>query len=331
MPGQPQDPTLFKLLSHPDRLAVLRRLMAAQSTLSQLGEAMHKSPAHIRHHLKRLEQAGLVEFSEARTVQGGPEKYYRATQKALFIHEAVLPEAPDGKTPITIGSMDPGIHQLAAMLDAQQLPFHLQPLPISSLDGLISLRLGLCQMTTCHLIDPQTEEYNRPIIRRLFPGQAIALTEVYRREEGLMVKPGNPLNIRALEDLCRPDVRFINREPGSGVRQWLDLQLVRASIMPENITGYANIARSHEEVAGAVLQGRADTGIGVAAHARELDLEFIPLFEEPYEIAAPETMIHDDRYAGFFDALTSSNFRAAVRRLDGYLATPTSGNIEIIR
>ncbi|MFM8319527.1 MAG: substrate-binding domain-containing protein, partial [Chloroflexota bacterium] len=217
----PHDISLFKVLSHPQRLAILRRLMAAPATLTQLGEAFEESPAHIRHHLKALEAAGLVEFAGARPVQGGPEKYYRAARAALLIQHVVLPQAAPGRPVVAIGSMDSAVQRLAGYVAEQGLPLALQPIPLSSLDGLIALRQGLCQLSTCHLIDAQSQEYNRPFIRHIFPGQPVALAQAFRREEGLIVPPGNPLGLRGLDDLARPGLRFINREAGSGVRQWL--------------------------------------------------------------------------------------------------------------
>jgi putative molybdopterin biosynthesis protein len=321
---------LFKVLGHPERYAILRRLMSGQATLSQLGAALRKSPAHIRHHLKQLEQAGLVEFAEARPVQGGPEKYYRATQRALFIHQAVLPEVPKRKIGITIGSMDAGVRQLAELVGRKQPALFVLPLPLSSLDGLIALRQGLCQMSTCHLIDPQSDEYNRSFVRHLFPSQSMALVQVYRRQEGLIVQPGNPLGVRSLDDLARREVRLVNREPGSGVRQWLDLRLKQLGLPPETIAGYASVVHSHHAVARAIQHGEADAGIGIAASARLFGLDFIPLFEEPYEIAVPLAAVTDRRLAPFFDYLSSGEFRAAIRSLDGYVVPQNSGAVEVI-
>ncbi|MCZ7554219.1 MAG: hypothetical protein B6D39_08340 [Anaerolineae bacterium UTCFX2] len=325
-----RETALFKILGHPTRLAILRQLMAAPATLTQLGGCLHKTPAHIRHHLVRLEQAGLVEFTEARPVQGGPEKYYRATQQALFIHQAVLPEASPDKITITIGSMDAGVAHLARYFAQARAPFSLLPVSLSSLDGLIAVRQGLCQMSTCHLIDPQTEEYNRSFVRHLFPGQSMALVLVYQREEGLLVKPGNPCGIRSLDDLARPDVRFVNRERGSGVRQWLDLRLDQLGIPPEEIQGYTHVAHSHPAVASEVCRGEADAGIGIAAVAREFGLHFLPLFSEPYEIALPLNFVADSRYTPFLDYLNSNKIRSAVRGLDGYSIPQNSGHVDVV-
>lgn len=325
-----QEISLFKILGHPERVAILRHLMASQATLTQLGEFFSKTPAHIRHHLLLLEQAGLIEFVEARPVQGGPEKYYRATERALFIHQVVLPETPEEKIGITIGSMDAGVTHLAHDFTQKCTQFSLLPVPLSSLDGLIALRQGLCQMSTCHLIDPQSEEYNRPFIRHLFPCQSMALVLVYRREEGFIVKPGNPMGVKSLEDLVRKDILFVNREPGSGVRQWLDLRLNRLGIQPEMVPGYSHVVHSHPRVAQAVQEGKADVGVGIAAIAREFELDFIPLFEEPYEIAAPLSFISDKRYTPFFEYLNSGESRTAVRSLDGYSIPQNAGDVEVI-
>ena len=326
----PDGPALFKVLGHPERYAILQRLMAQAATLTQLGQALGQSPAHVRHHLKLLEEAGLVAFAEARTVQGGPEKYYRATERALFIHHAVLPQTPARQASVTIGSMDAGIQQLAERLGNKRPALAVIPLPLSSLDGLIALRQGLCQLSTCHLIDGESGEYNRAFVRRLFPGQPMALVEVFRREEGLLVRAGNPRGVRTLADLARPGVRFINREAGSGVRQWLDLELKRLGLAPDAIAGYARVAASHQAVAEAVRRGRADVGLGIAASARAAGLDFIPLFEEPYEIAAPLETLEDRRLAPFFDYLSTAEFRAAVRRLEGYAVPQGSGTVDVV-
>jgi putative molybdopterin biosynthesis protein len=321
---------LFKVLGHPERYAILRRLMAEQATLSQLGAAFHQTPAHIRHHLKALEAAGLVEFAEARLVQGGPEKYYRATQRALFIHHAVLPAFPRPKVGLTIGSLDAGIQHLAAHVGGKHLTLRLVPLPLSSLDGLIALRQGLCQMSACHLIDPVTRAYNRSFIRHLFPGQAMALIQVFHRQEGLIVRAGNPKAIRSLPDLARPEIRFVNREYGSGVRQWLDLHLDLIEVPPAAIRGYTTVVTSHQAIAQAVRNGRADVGIGIAANALALGLDFIPLFEEPYEIAMPLASLTDRRFAPLLDYLNSHDFRTVIRRLDGYVVAQNSGSVAAV-
>ncbi len=158
----------------------------------------------------------------------------------------------------------------------------------------------------------------------------MALVEVYRREEGLILKPGNPFGIMSLEDLARPDILFVNREPGSGVRQWLDIRLELLGIQPEQVRGYTHVVHSHNAVARAVHDGQADAGVGIAASAKEFGMDFVPLFEEPYEIVVPLSLLSEAGFTPFFEYLNSGEFRDAVRNLDGYVVPQTFGGVEVI-
>lgn len=114
------------------------------------------------------------------------------------------------------------------------------------------------------------------------------------------------------------------------MRQWLDLHLQRLDIQPEAVSGYSYVVHSHPEVAGAIRSGQADAGLGIAASALGHGLDFIPLYEEPYEIAVPHSLIADTRYAPLWDYLNSGAYRTAVRGLGGYVIPPHSGQIDVI-
>jgi putative molybdopterin biosynthesis protein len=122
----------------------------------------------------------------------------------------------------------------------------------------------------------------------------------------------------------------VNREPGSGVRQWLDLRLKQLGIPIERIPGYIQVVNSHAEVAKAILEGKANLGIGITAIAKKFGLDFIPLYEEPFEIAAPHSFVSDKRYAPFFEYLSSNEIHAVIRNLDGYTVPQNSGRIDEI-
>jgi putative molybdopterin biosynthesis protein len=326
-----QDLTQFhhlKIFGNPQRLEILRFLMNHSATLSQLGNYFEQSAAHIRHHVKILEQAGLVAKTEPPAEHTHLEKYYQATAEAWLIQLVVLPK-PDEDAPIlVIASKDLAARRLVGDFRQKRVGLTLQILPLNSLDGLITLRQGICQMATCHLKEPGTGLYNRSFVRHLFPGQQMAVISMYQREEGLIVQRGNPLKIRSLADLVREDVRFVNRERGSGIRLWLDQSLREQGIPADYVNGYTKEAASHMEVAQAIYQGQADTGLGIAAAVRTLGLDFVPLFDEPYELVVPSELINDPRYTSFFDHIHSGEFRAAVQSLDGYLIPPTSGHLD---
>jgi putative molybdopterin biosynthesis protein len=320
----------LKALGHPLRFSLLRRLMRQPATLSQLGVDFHESPAHIRHHIRVLEETGLVEFTGEIPLQNHLEKYYRATSGAWLVLLALLPEVPENDTPVVIGSKDMATRRLADYFRRKQTGIALQIISLNSMDGLMMLRQGVCQMATCHLREPETGVYNRPFVRHIFPGQAMAITPLFQREEGLMLPPGNPKEIKDLDDLARPDVRMVNREKGAGIRVWLDQNLAQKGLSSAEIQGYDQIVNSHAEVARWVQEGKADVGLGIAACALERGLDFIPLLTEPYELVFSNELVTDRRYTPLFEHLNSEEFGEAIRKVGGYLLSPKAGQVEIV-
>jgi molybdate-binding protein len=319
----------IKSLADAQRQALLRRLMAGPASLTELGRHFEESPAHIRHHLKALEQAGLVEIDSTRPVRGFTEILYRATAGAYLIHLAVLPDVAGRAKAIVLGSNDQAVAGLAAYARQKKAHVSLQLLALDSLNGLIALQQGLCRVAGCHLLDPQTGEYNSGYIERLFPGQTMTLIRLAQREVGLMVKSGNPLRLRSLADLTRPTVRFVNRERGSGTRLWLDRALRQAGILPAAVTGYARELGSHLEVAQAVGRGKADAGLGLGSVAHHLGLDFVPLFEEPYDLVLPKEALTQPQYQLLFNLLCSGDFRQFVTGLTGYQTSSCGASQEL--
>ena len=161
----------LKLLGDRQRLAILRRLMLGPATLSQLGDAFHASPAHIRHHLKSLEQAGFVELDSTNPVRNLWEKYYRASAAAYHVNLLLLPEAPAGQTLLVIGSNDIAFQRLQADFSQKGSDVTPMVLALDSLDGLVKLREGLCQMATCHLLDPDWPNTTAGLCTVSFPAR----------------------------------------------------------------------------------------------------------------------------------------------------------------
>src|SRR5215204_2989520 len=210
----------IKLLADPRRMDILRLLMAAPATLTLLARTLKQSPAWIRHHILALESADLIEVSEIRKTGKVTEKFYRAKSDALLLQEIILPKT---KKPAIIFS---GSHDLALEGIAEHLEKYvtLLSMPVGSLDGLVNLRQGLCQISGSHLLD-ESGEYNTPFIRHLFPDRDMEIVTLAYRTQGLMFAEGNPLGIKKIADVTRPNVRFVNRNAGSGTRLWLDAEL----------------------------------------------------------------------------------------------------------
>ncbi len=301
----------IKLLADRRRLAVLRLLMAGPATLSQLAVELEQSPAWVRHHLKVLEGAGLVELSEVRTTGTVTEKFYRARAGALLLQELVLP-AGKKRAVIFSGSHDLALEGIAERLTRQ---ISMLSLPVGSLDGLIHLRQGLCQVSGSHLLDA-SGEYNVPYVRHLFPDHRMELVTLANRTQGWMVAPGNPKAIQGIPDLTQGNVQFVNRNPGSGTRLWLDGQLARLGIDGKSVRGYAHEVRTHTEAAALIQSGKADCALGLQAAAVQHELQFIPLFEERYDLVFLRE--NEKPLAPLLDYLPSAAFRRELCSLAGY-------------
>ena len=142
------------------------------------------------------------------------------------------------------------------------------------------------------------------------------------RQQGLLVKKGNPKRIISLEQLVQSNIRFINRQRGAGTRVLLDYRLGRLGIAVQDIQGYNDEEFTHLAVAVAVASGRADVGLGICAAARALDLDFIPLFQERYDLVIPTEYFDTPFLKPLLELLDDPTFRQAVQELPGYDVTP---------
>lgn len=307
----------IKSLADIKRLEILRILMKKPATLSQLGKELGQSAAHVRHHLLKLEQAGLISLVETRVVRGFIEKYYQATGGVYLVQDIVLPASNKPNMMVISGSHDLALE----MLVDRTTELDIICLPVGSLDGLVALRQGSTQVAGCHLLDTTSGEYNIPYLRHFFPDRDIRVVTLAQREQGLIVADGNPLGIRRIDDLVRTDIRFANRNPGSGTRLWLDWQIHKAGIGRDLIRGYETQYNTHTLVAKHIAASKADAGLGQKAAALQYGLDFIPLFRERYDLVIPVQHYDNPKFAPFFEELQSKSFRKAVNDLGGYETT----------
>ncbi|WP_298007784.1 MULTISPECIES: molybdopterin biosynthesis protein [Anaerolinea] len=220
------------------------------------------------------------------------------------------------QTIFAIGSHDLTLDVLAQALASRKR--RLVSANVGSLGGLVALRRGEAHLAGSHLLDPQTGEFNLPYIRQYLPETPVTLVEWVGRIQGLLVKKGNPLQIHGLEDLTRPEVRFVNRQRGAGTRVLLDYHLERLGIDPAQVQGYDQEEYTHLAVAAAVASGRADCGLGVMAAAQALDLDFIPLFTERYQLVIPTVYYESELLRPLRDLMQDETFRRSVQGLPGY-------------
>jgi len=227
-----------------------------------------------------------------------------------------------------------GSHDLTMDLLAQQLAEGTasQRLAISfrgSLGGLMALARGEADLAGIHLWDEATNSYNTPFVERVLPGQRVALVTLATRSLGLILPPGNPQQIQTVADLVHRPVRWVNRQPGSGTRVWLDGQLRRAEIDTAVIDGYDQEKITHLEVAQAVQTGEATAGLGIFAAATAYELDFVPLTQEEYQLVIPADVWETAVCQALIAILRSPDFIAAVAALGGY-ETASTGEVSWI-
>ncbi len=221
-------------------------------------------------------------------------------------------------TALISGSHDLTLDLLAQFLAERHPAYRLVSAHVGSLGGLIALGRGQAHLAGCHLLDVETGEYNVAYVHRYVPDKAVRLITLVGRVQGLIVAPGNPRQITGIADLAREDIRFVNRQRGAGTRLLFDHLLAVAGLRPEQIAGYEHEQITHLAVAAAVRSGQADTGMGVLAAARALELDFIPLATERYDLALALEHADVPPVRATLELLHDPDFRAAVAALPGY-------------
>jgi len=199
-------------------------------------------------------------------------------------------------------------------------------MPVGSLDGLVNLRQGLCQISGSHLLDA-SGEYNTPFVRHLFPDRDVEVITLAYRTQGLMLASENPKSIKKISDIAKPNIRFVNRNAGSGTRLWFDVEIRRLKIPPEKINGYDEVVKTHSDAASAVQSGRADAALGLQAAAHQHGLDFIPLFEERYDLVLPRE--NEKTLSPLLDYLQTANFRTELNVLTGYNSAHSGEQISL--
>jgi putative molybdopterin biosynthesis protein len=220
------------------------------------------------------------------------------------------------RTIFATGSHDILLDLLAQFLSTRER--RLVSTNVGSLGGLVALRRNEAHLAGSHLLDPDSGEYNLPAIRQYLPGRRVRVVALVGRLQGFLVAPGNHKDIRSVEDLVKPDVSFVNRQRGAGTRVLLDYHLGLKGIATQSIRGYNQEEVTHLAVAAAIASGRADCGLGIAAAAQALGLDFIPQFQERYDLIIPMEYVDSHLLAPLFEVIQSKEFQLAAASLPGY-------------
>lgn len=219
-------------------------------------------------------------------------------------------------TVVVIGSHDLILDVVADMMPDLHKGMFVSSTHVGSMGGLMALKRREAHLAPIHLLDEQTGKYNVSYIHKLFGTEKMALIKGVGRTQGLLVKKGNPLGIKGIEDL--PGCRYVNRQRGAGTRVLFDYKLKQLSIETSAINGYEREAATHMAVAAAVGSDGADVGMGILSAAKAMDLDFIPVGPEEYDFAIPAEYLELPHIRAFIEILKSEIFHGRLEELGGY-------------
>ncbi len=238
--------------------------------------------------------------------------------ETINVPKAVSPLPPYHGLLIISGSNDPLLDRTISLFN-RLFPDHFAVFGnVGSQGGLSVLGRDLCHIATSHLLQDDDSDYNFDFAVHELKGEMPAVVNFCQREQGILVKKGNPSGIKGIADLARPDIRIVNRPPSTGTRLLLDRELDRLGIDASRIEGYRRELSSHIDVAMEVLSGRADAAPGVRPVAELADLGFVPLRWERYDLLVRRVRFFEQGIQLFLGFLHEAPFRKLANGWKGY-------------
>jgi putative molybdopterin biosynthesis protein len=242
--------------------------------------------------------------------------------------ELLRPLSAVNNTIVVVGSHDNTLDILADQIRATHSDLILSSSHVGSMGGIMAIKKGGCHLAGSHLLDTEDGTYNISYVKKYLPDVRVQLVNLVMRDQGLMVPKGNPKAVKGIKDLARKDIAFINRQGGSGTRILLDYRLNQLGINPAAISGYEEEEFTHMSVALGVLSGTADVGLGIHAAARALNLDFIPVVTEQYDLVIPAEHLESPNIQILLETINTAVFKQRVETLGGYSTEKTGTVIE---
>lgn len=221
-------------------------------------------------------------------------------------------------TLVAIGSHDPLLDEVADLLHLADKSMFMSSSHVGSMGGIMAVRRGETHIAGTHLLDETDGSYNTAFIRKYFPHGGVRLVECVGRTQGLMLQKGNPKNIRGIADLTCENVRYVNRQKGSGTRILIDYLCKQQGIAFSDIYGYDREEFTHTSVAAQIASDTADAGMGIYSAAKLYDLDFLPVCMEQYDLLISDTAWDTPMVRRLIEVLQSEAFRQRITALGGY-------------
>lgn len=343
-------PALLQNQTSPLRNPLMDLLQAVRSagSISAAAKTMGLSYRHVWGELKRWEDvlsqpliiwekgqaAQLTEFADKllwaeRQAQARLTPQINALQAELEKTFAVAFD-PSSHLLTLYASHDDGLLGLQNHCARQSL--HLDMRFCGSVDAIRALNEGRCMVAGFHApVEPDSDSLVARTYRPLLKRGQHKLISFARRDQGLMVRPGNPRQLTSWQDMTRPDVRIVNRALGTGTRLLLDQWLQSHGLSGSAIRGYEHEESSHAGVAACVAAGRADVGLGIASAAHAQNLDFVPLTQENYWLVCLKSALDTPPIGQLLSVLQSQPWQQQINQLAGYQAPADCGQIQSLK
>jgi putative molybdopterin biosynthesis protein len=190
---------------------------------------------------------------------------------------------------------------------------------VGSYESLYELYNDKISISSAHLWDGDTNEYNTAFVRKMLPGIPCLIINLAYRTVGFYVANGNPHKVTTWKDLLNKNISIVNREKGSGIRILLDEKLRVNNIKSERIKGYNNVRQSHSAIARSIARGEGDVGIGNEKAASQVsNIDFVPIQEERYDLVIKEADLKYPIYKLIINTIQSKEFKREIESLGGY-------------
>ncbi len=228
------------------------------------------------------------------------------------------PTDREGPILLAAGSNDPVLDLLLNAIQRKSAGISIFSSSVGSTEGLSMLGRGLTSIAWCHLSDPDTGEHTVPFLERFLGDRKTAVVHLFYREVGILYSSSAPVPVKGIASLKAPGMKFVNRQAGSGTRIFFDRLLETEGISPSEIAGYDMEAITHLEVGLSILSGSAHAGIASGAVATLLNLPFIPLTRESFDMVLDQETFFSKTVQGFIKSLASDDFRRMVSVMGPY-------------
>ncbi|MDD5722951.1 MAG: helix-turn-helix transcriptional regulator [Syntrophales bacterium] len=220
------------------------------------------------------------------------------------------------KVILVCGSDDPVLSMAQGFFHQDHPDYTLFSSSVGSGEGLSLLSEGFCHVAVCHLYDPGADDFNFPVLGHYFEHtDNLTLVNLFYRRVCFVAKDHE---VTSFADLVGRDLRFINRQKGSGIRALVDHLIDTENVSASDIKGFEDEAFTHLDVINHISSGRADAGIVTESAARSANLHFCRILEERFDMVVRKEIFFDKNIQAFVEFIRSDRFRGLLQDMKGY-------------